>query len=231
MNRRYPTGHFVLDAEQADPQLPSFADSSSWSALMESLMTMVHEESHGWDFDHAQGTTHPYVLTDATQIAVPQLTTWPRSEILQYITDTTTQQYDQTYLTGEQGTYDAVFLFEELNAYCNGLAAITAVGDQITSQISARDGVAAHLYYLELYLRDGRTAHATDYAALQADPSWMKLVRYEWARGHYWDAQAQPNPELDIGSGPIWAHVNDPSNLDEIRQFTGETADAVACHP
>jgi hypothetical protein len=231
MHRRYPTGHFVLDAEQMDSQLPSFADPSSWSALMESLMTMVHEESHGWDFDHAQGTTHPYVLTDANQITVPQLTTWPRSEILQYITDTSTQQYDQTYLTGTQGTYDAIFLFEELNAYCNGLAAITAVADQITQQISARDGVAAHLYYLELYLRVGRTAHASDYAALKADPTWMNLVRHEWARGHFWDAQARSNPELDIGSAPIWAHIQDPANLSEIQQFTGQAPDVVACSP
>jgi hypothetical protein len=231
MQRRYPTGYFVLNAEQADPQLPSFADPSSWSALMESLMTMVHEESHGWDFDHAQGTDHPYVLTDSLQISLPPLTTWPRSDIVQYITDASTQQYDQTYLQGTQGTYDAIFLFEELNAYCNGLAAITAVGDQMLQQISARDGVAAHLYYLELYLRAGRTAHATDYAAIKADPTWMKLVRYEWARGHFWDGQAKPNPQLDIASAPIWAHVDDPTNLDEIQQFTGQTPDAVACHP
>ena len=231
MMRRYPTGYFVLDAEQNDPQLSGFADPSSWSALMESLMTMVHEESHGWDFDHAQGTGHPYVLTDALQIDVPQLTTWPRSDITQYITDDSTQQYDQTYLQGEQGTYDAVFLFEELNAYNNGLAAITAVGDQMLQQISARDGVAAHLYYLELYLRAGRTQHASDYAALQADPSWMKLLRYEWARGHYWDAQAKPNPTLDIASAPIWTHIVDPTNLAEIQMFTGQPPDQVACHP
>jgi len=231
MQRRYPTGYFVLNAEQSDPQLPSFADPSSWGALMESLMTMVHEETHGWDFDNAQGTSHPYLLLDTLQITVPQATTWPRSEILQYITDTSTQQYDQTYLTGTQGTYDAIFLFEELNAYSNGLAAITAVGDQITQQISARDGVVAHLYYLELYLKDGRMAHSADYAAIQADPSWQKLARYEWARGHFWDGQARPNPNLDIGSTPIWAHVNDPANLAEIQQFTGEAPDAVACHP
>jgi len=231
MHRRYGTGNFVLTAEQADPQLPGFADASAWSALMESLMTMVHEESHGWDFDHAQGTTHPYVITDATQITVPQVTTWPRSDILPYITDASTQSYDQTYLTGEQGTYDAVFLFEELNAYCNGLGAITAVADQVTQPISARDGVAAHLYYLELYLRAGRTAHAADYAALQADASWMHLLRIEWARGHFWDAQAKGNPTLDIASTPIWAHVNDPANLKEILLFTGEDPAAVACYP
>jgi hypothetical protein len=232
MHRRYSTGYFVLDAEQADPQLPGFADPSSWAALMESLMTMVHEESHGWDFDHSpQAGMHQYVLRDDLQVTVPELTTWPRSEITQYITDNTTQQYDQTYLTGTQGTYDVIFLFEEMNAYTNGLAAITAAADQITQQISARDGVVAHLYYIELYLKDGRIAHAADYAALKADPSWQKLTRYAWARGHFWDGQAAPNPLLDIASSPIWAHVNDPVNLDEIRQFTGDDPAVVACHP
>ena len=231
LQRRYPTGYFVLNAEQSDPQLPGFADPSSWGALMESLMTMVHEESHGWDFDHAQGTTHPYVLLDTMQITVPQITTWPRSEITQFITDSSTSLYDQTYLTGEQGTYDAIFLFEELNAYCNGLAGITAVGDQITQQISARDGVAAHLYYLELYLRAGRTAHASDYAVMKADPNWQKLARYEWARGHFWDAQAVSNPNLDIASAPIWAHIDEPANLAEIQQFTGQTPEEVTCNP
>jgi hypothetical protein len=105
------------------------------------------------------------------------------------------------------------------------------VADQVTQQISARDGVAAHLLYLELYLRVGRTAHASDYAALKADPSWMKLVRMEWARAHFWDAQAKPDPTLDIGTEAILAHVNEPANLDEIRQFTGDPADVVACHP
>jgi hypothetical protein len=232
MNRRYSTGHFVLDAEQNDSQLSGFADPSSWPNLMQSLMTMVHEESHGYDFDHTTGaTTHTYALRDDLLLAPPQLTTWPRSEILPLITDNATSSYDQTYLTGTQGTYDVVFLGEEWNAYTNGLAAITAVAKEVTSQISARDGAVCHLYYAELYLRIGRTNHPDLYAALKANPDWQKFFRYEWARVHFWDHEAAPYPDLDIGSAPIWAHVNDPANLDEIRQFTGDTADVVACHP
>jgi hypothetical protein len=66
---------------------------------------------------------------------------------------------------------------------------------------------------------------------MKADASWQKLVRYEWARGYFWDAQAKPFPVIDIASGPIWVHVNEAANLDEIKQFTGDDAMTVACHP
>lgn len=233
MKRRYPTtGWFILDAEKGDSQLPQFADGSSWAALMQSLMTMVHEETHGYDFDHSPGANaHTYALRDDLVISPTVLQTWPRSDILPLITDDATQQYDQTYLTGEQGTYDLVFLGDEWNAYTNGLAAITAVGDQIDSAISARDGAVAHLLYIELYLRAGRTQHASDYAALEANAAWQKLVRYEWARVHFWDGVAKAFPLLNIATDKIWADVNKPENLDEIKLFTGDDAATVACHP
>jgi hypothetical protein len=231
MQRRYPTGYFVLNAEQSDPQLPQFVDSSSWSALMGSMMTILDAETAGWDFGTASATSHPFVILDSMQVSVPVLTTWEQGEILQYITDSSTQTYDQTELEGQEGTYDGIFLFDDLDSACEGLAAATAVGDQLTYQVPARDGVAAHLYYLELYLKDGRTAHASEYAAIQADPNWQKLVRYEWARGHFWDAQATPNANLQLAAAPIWTHINDPANTQEIQLFTGESPDAVACHP
>ncbi len=232
MNRRYATGHFILDTEKADNQLPGFADPATWQRQMEALMTMVHEETHGYDFEHSTSGKHAYVLRDDLVVSPPELPNmWTRSELVAMITDNATQSYDNVYLTGTQGTYDVVFLCDELNAYTNGLAAITAVADQCSDQISARDGVAAHLYYLELYLKRGRTAHPTEYAAMKADPAWQKLVRYAWARGHFWDAQAKPFPVLDIASTPIWAHVNEPAMLDEIKRFTGDDAATVACHP
>ena len=231
MQRRYPTGYFVLNAEQTDPQLPEFVDASSWSELMSSMLTVLDAETTGWDFANASATAHPFVIVDTMQITVPILTTWEQGEILQYIDDTSTQTYDQTELQGEEGTYDGIFLFDDLDSACNGLAAATAVGDQIPLGISARDGLAAHLYYMELYLRAGRTAHASEYAAMQADPNWQKLVRYEWARGNFWDGQAKSNPNLQIAADAIWTHIELPASLDEIQLFTGESPAAVACHP
>jgi hypothetical protein len=66
---------------------------------------------------------------------------------------------------------------------------------------------------------------------MKADASWQKLVRYEWARGHFWDGQAKPNTNLEIAAAPIWAHIDAPNSLAEIQLFTGEAPDAVACHP
>lgn len=231
MQRRYPTGYFVLNAGQNDPQLPQFVDASSWGALMGSMMTMLDVETGQWDFNNASATAHPFVVLDSLQLSVPAMTTWQQGEIMQYITDGSTQTYDQTELQGQEGTYDGVFLFDDVDCAAEALATATAVGDQLTYQLPARDGVAAHLYYMELYLKDGRTNHATDYAAIKADPGWQKLVRYEWARGHFWDAQATPNANLQSAAAPIWTHIDDPANLQEIQLFTGESPDAVACHP
>jgi hypothetical protein len=231
MQRRYPTGYFVLDAGQNDPQLPQFVDSSSWGALMSSLMTMLDVETGQWDFDSASATVHPFVITDTLQISVTELTSWEQGEILQYVTGASTQEYDQTELQGQEGTYDGIFLLDDMDSACNGLAAATAVGDQLTYALPARDGVAAHLYYLELFLRAGRTNHASAYALLQADPTWQQIVRYEWARGFFWDQQAQSNPNLQTAVAPIWANIDQAANLAEIQLFTGDSPAAVACHP
>ena len=232
MMRRYATGAFILDQEKDDPALPDYADPSTWPNLMLSLSTMVHEETHGWDFASSAGGTHVYALRDDLFLSVPVLSgMWPRSEIFAFLEDDATSRYDATYLTGTQGGYDVVYLVEELNAYTSGLAAVTAVADQLAASLSARDAVAAHLYYLELYLRAGRTSHATAYAALKGSAEWQALVRYEWARGHFWDGEARGSTRLAVDADRIWAHVSEAANEDEIRQFTGADPTSVACAP
>lgn len=231
LKRRYPTGWFVLDAEKNDPQLQGFVDTGSWGSFVMSLDTMVHEETHGWDFDHSSYGSHKYVLRDDLQLQVPESATWPRSDILQYINDGTTQMYDDVYLTGEQGTYDAIFLMDEVNAYANGLATLTSVHEHVPPSISSRDGAAAMTLYLELYLKAGRTSHPAQYASMKADASWQKLVRYEWARVHFWESEAKPFANLSIDADAIWAKINLPANLDEIEQFTGQDPASVACTP
>ena len=232
MKRRYPTAAFVLDQEKDDPALADYADPSSWPNLMLSLSTMVHEETHGWDFASSAGSTHAYVLRSDLFLSVPELPgMWPRSEVLPLLEDDATSLYDTTYLTGDQGAYDIVYLGEELNAYVNGLAAVTAVADQLVTSLSARDAVAAHLYYLELYLRAGRTSHASAYASLKGSAEWQRFVRYEWARGHFWDGEARASKRLGIDADRIWAHVAEAANEDEIRQFTGAEPTFVVCAP
>lgn len=234
LKRRHPDGHDLLVQMQGDSQLPEFADPSSWPNLMASVDTMCHEETHGWDFEHALSLSgkHAYRLRADLVLTAPKLAFFPRSELLSYIKDGSTAQYDETYLQGEQGTYDFVFLADELNAYITGLACAASVGDQIGGfGISLRDGAASHLLYLQWYLHRARTAHPALYAQMKASPEWMKVVRYQWARGHFWTKVASAYPPLGIDDAAIWSHINEPQNLSEIQQLTGEDPAAVACHP
>src|SRR4051794_12360416 len=82
MTRRYATGAFVLAQGKDDPSLPDYADPSTWPNLMLSLDTMVHEETHAWDFASSAGGTHVYVLRDDLVVSVPAIPgMWARSEI------------------------------------------------------------------------------------------------------------------------------------------------------
>ena len=235
LKRRFGFGNAILEAEKSDPQLAGFKDSSSWGALMESMDTMCHEETHGWDFDTALSLSgkHAYHMRVDLVIEPPKFSDFfARNELLSYITDSATSLYDSTYLKGEQGTYDFIFLGDELTAYTNGLACVTALGDQISTYgTSFRDGAAAHILYLEWYLNRARTAHPTVYAKMKADPQWMKFVRFSWARVHFWTEASKPYPTFGIKDAEIWVKVNKAENIGEIEKFTGESPASVACKP
>ena len=159
--------------------------------------------------------------------------TFPRSEIAQYITDDATATYDGA-LSGQQGSQDLTALADDLTSYTNGLACLVAVADQLPSGIGARDGMAASIYYLELYLKRARTAHASVYAALQASSDWQKMVRLLWARGAFWRNPSFASPssaELGIADAPIWAHVDDPANSSEISMFAADSLSDIECQP
>jgi len=234
LRRRYADGHGILDAMKSDPQLSEFADKGSWAGLMTSIDTMCHEETHGWDFETSLKTPgkHAFWLRKDLALEAPTaMGFFARSELVPMLGDSGTAMYDETYLIGDSGTDDFVFLADELNAYINGLACATALGSEITTTISFRDGAAAHLYYLQLYLKKARTSYATLYAKMKASPEWMKFVRYEWARGHFWTEASKPFPNFGINDKKIWGKVNLAENLSEIELFTGDKPDVVACKP
>ena len=164
---------------------------------------------------------------------MPKLAFFARNEILSLVQQggSVTSNYDSTYLTGTSGSYDFIFLGDELTAYINGLACATAVGNQLQGGHSYRDGAASHLLYLQLYLKVARTKHASLYAQWKADPTWQQWLRYAWARGHFWTDRSKKYPHLGINDAAIWQRINDPANLDEIKQFTGDPASVVACTP
>jgi hypothetical protein len=236
---RYPNGHFLMDAMKTDPWLtgtfPSYFELGTWGGMIDAIDTACHEETHGWDFDQALSTPgkHVYFMGIDEQIQVPKLSFFARNEILSLVQQggSVTTNYDNTYLTGTQGTYDFIFLADELTAYINGLACVASVQDQVTSTVSYRDGAASHLYYLQLYMKVAREDHPALYTQWKNDASWQHWVRLAWARGHFWTEQVINDPNFGINDAAIWARINQPQNLQEIEDFTGEDPASVACNP
>ena len=228
--RRYPSGHDLLFIMQDDPYLSWFVDTSSFAMLMESLMTVVHEETHGYDYENAQwGVTFAYWIRSEWQPSVHHYEGFPRSEILSMIENDSTDLYADTYLTGTQGTYDYMELLDELNCYINGLAAIALVGEYEPWGISARDGALAFTYYLELYLRRARNVYPDFYASLQADDHMVDLVLIQWLRLHYFLDVSYAFPNLGVNDHAIEALVHDSANQSEIEQLVGRSLQASPC--
>lgn len=239
LSRRYSNGWYVMDQMKNDPWLtssfPGYFNLGSWAGMIESIDTACHEETHGYDFDQALSYSgqHVYYMGSNLEIVAAKLNFFARNQIYSEVTQggSVTSMYDSTYLTGTQGSYDFIFLADELTAYINGLACATTVGDHLSQGGSFRDGAAAHLYYLQAYLRVARTQHPSLYNQWKADPDWQQFVRFSWARGHFWTDVSAQFSQLGINDAAIWNRVNDPNNLAEIQQFTGDTPTVVACTP
>jgi hypothetical protein len=230
LKRRVTGGHALVDTMQNDSQLAGFADPSSFAALMSSLWMICNGETSIYDYGHATGTAFAYFERADLTLQPAIVQTFARSEIAQYITDNATAAYDGA-LAGQQGSQDLTAVADDLAGFTNGLSCITAVADEMQNGISARDGVAASLYYLELYLKRARTAHASTYATLKASADWQKVVRYAWARAAFWRKASAASPQLGVADAPIWAHVDDPTSSSEIVMFTGSALSDIECHP
>ena len=228
--RRYPSGHDLLYLMQDDPYLSWFVNTSSFAMLMESLMTVVHEETHGYDYEYAQwGVTFAYWIRSEWQPSVHHYAGFERSEIYSMIENDSTDLYADTYLTGTQGTYDFMELLDEFNAYINGLAGIALVGEYEPWGISARDGALAFTYYLELYLRRARNVYPDFYASIQADDHLIDLVLIQWLRLHYFLDISYAFPNLGVNDHPIDDLVHDAANQSEIEQLVGRSLQASPC--
>lgn len=232
LQRRWPAGYGLLYEMKDDPQLPGFVDNSSFAALMESLMTMVHEETHGWDYEMALWSDDFYYwLRSDLTFTPPKIDGFPRGEIYSMVEGSGTWLYDDTYLTGTQGTYGWYELLDETNAYINGMAALTFVGEYEPWGISARDGAVAFLYYLELYLKRARTVYPTLYAELKAEPEYVELVKTQWLRTHFFLIYADMFPALGISDDEIEPYLYAPENEQEIELFIGREVNASNCLP
>jgi hypothetical protein len=232
LDRRYPAAADLLVEMEDDPYFGAFTDASSFTTLMDSVMTEVHEGTHGWDYEHALGQPYfGYWLRADLVYEPPKIDGFPRSEIYAMLVDDSTSLYAQTYLTGEQGTYGFYELLDEMNAYINGMGAIAAVGEHIPWGVSGRDGAVAFLYYLELYLRRARTTYPELYAELQGEAEYVELVQTQWLRTHFLLEQADAFPQLGIQDQEIRAHLHAADNQAEIEMFIGRPVQASSCLP
>jgi len=232
LDRRYPAGADLLVEMQDDPWFGAFTDTSSFTGLMDSVMTEIHEGTHGWDWNHALGQPYfGYWLRSDLIIEPPKIDGFARSEILSMVEGNATSLYDGTYLTGTQGTYGWYELHDELNSYINGMGGVAAIGEHIPWGMSGRDGAVAFLYYVELYLRRARTAYPELYAQLEGEPEYVELVRTQWLRTHFLLDKADAHPHLGIHDQEIRALLYAPDNQGEIEMFIGQAVDASNCLP
>lgn len=220
-NRRYPSARCLFEMYQND--VGNFADTSDFGPLCESMMTMMHEETHGYDYEHALGNDHfSYYIRCDLAMETPWIDGFGRSEILPYVEGNSTNLYDGTYLTGQQGTYGWVEVLDEWNCYLNGMAAIGVVGDYVPAfGISGTDGALAFAYYAELYLRVARTIHPDVYNQIKGDTQFRDLLKLQWNRMHFFLEIAEKYPKLSIEADDIKQLVYAPENQGEIEKITG----------
>ena len=222
--RRYLAGHYIVQQAVADNQTND-VDTTSFATVLAALGTVCHDETLVFDEENSTAQAREYLMGSVPATITP-VQTFPRSEIRALLADDSTAAFDDSLATG-----DFADLGDDLVAQTNALGCLVNVAEFVTTPTPARDAAVAELYYLELYLQVARTQHADVYAQLKASVGWLEFVRLAWARARLWDAKAAGSAMLDVASTNIRVHVEEAANLDEIRQFTGDTATNVACHP
>jgi len=204
LRRRWPAGHDLLRDMEHDPYIDEFLDGSGWGVFLDSLLTTVHEETHGWDYEHAiYPSQFGYFMTADTQPFTPWDDSLPRSVIRPLIDDDATWLYADLYLTGTQGTYGFTELLDEANCYVNTLGAAVAVADGLPWGTSARDGAMTFVYYVGVYLDHAAENRPSTYAAWQADPEVGEVVRTLWIRTHFFLDMADQDPGLGVDDARI----------------------------
>lgn len=230
MRRRWPAGHDLLVDMSHDPYIDVFLDGSSWGAFSDSLLIVAHEETHGWDYEHAlYPQRFDFFFTGSYAPGGPWYDDLPRSVIRPLVDDDATALYADLYLTGTQGTYGFTELLDETACYVNDLGAAVAFADGLPWQLSARDGAVTFLYYLAVYLDYAAQHEPALYARWQSDPGIHATVRDLWLRTHFFLDYADADPGLGV-----YDHQIKPLLYAEqpvLEAFLGYGLDASPCLP
>lgn len=234
MNRRYPAGAYLLEAQRNDPYWTQFSDPNSWEGMVGWLDTLVHEQTHLFNAYHAidVGQSASLYMREDVILYLPPEQGFARSQILPDLPPALAQSiYADTYLTGDQGTRGFGALLDETACYVNEVPGMSVFGEYFGGfGLSLRDGSAAMLVFLEFYLRRARTQDPDFYAWAQSQPVYVEAVQLLWQRTQFfYEAVADDHPSLGISDGEYRAEAELEENLDELRMFTGVGLQAGPC--
>lgn len=234
MARRWPAGAWLLQERIDDPYWAQFSDPSSWEGMVGWLDTLVHEQTHLFNAYHAidVGQNAALYFREDAILFLPDDQGFARAEILAHlIPEAQSGIYADTYLQGSQGERGFNPLLDEANAYANEVPGLSVFGEYFGGfGLSLRDGSAAFLYFLEVYLRVGRTDHPEWYAWAKEQEAYREAVELLWLRTHFFYEQvADGYPSLGISDATYRAAAYEPENLAELAMFTGKVFDASSC--
>ncbi len=233
MGRRWPAGGFLLTEQKNDPYFGQFSDSSSWPNMVGWLDTLVHEQTHLFNAYHAQGQgeAHALFFREDLIVYLPPEQGFARSQILNQLAPALQNSiYASTYLTGSQGQRGFNPLLDEATCYANEVPGMASFGEYYSGGLSLRDGSAAFLNFLQVYLRVARESHPSFYSWAKAQPAYVDAVRILWLRTHFfYEAVGDSHPNLGIHDATYRAEAYQPDNLAEIELFIGRAVDDSSC--
>jgi hypothetical protein len=157
----------------------------------------VHESIHQINAKLSDFNRRSFSITKDKTLRIPRLKTFARSEISQYLPSGQQDDYYKEYLCGQSGKQGYDSLLEELNAYIHGCRTAVRMqhlyGDH--TQTSERDGLAAMMYFTQLYLRHAQQQRKDTWEALRREKSIIEVTGILWslAAGVINDAIAFPH--------------------------------------
>lgn len=220
LERRYPTGRWIVDGGLQNPQLDcvmafSQGQRGDFSRAMLSLSTVVHECGHLFDLRNFNGQTFTYQVTPELTYTLPRLNTPARSLIAQYTYPG--DRYEMIYLEGQSGSQGFETLMEEFLQYINSLLTGYAFVDYYGNQSrSDRDGILTFMLYLEYYLQHTRMMNVPAYEAIVSNAQWREAILTMWGRAELALTFAEGQRQLGISDTMVEPLVRNPDLLNEI---------------
>jgi hypothetical protein len=255
LERRYPIGRAITaGGEASDGCIASFvSDTSSASAVIESMSTIVHECGHMYDNSLGDFTSNAYFVSPSLTLTCAdgnstQLSglTFERSRIVSdafqsdrapcggtptFDCDFYADLYldgdpdDASFQSGDQG-YS--MLLEEAFQYVNSLAASLAFTNELSSRtVSERDGILTMLWYVMRYLRMARLEFPSAYAHILSGDGgcWRDATLTMWGRAWLYLEATDGMAHLGLSDDVLMGFVTNAELLGEIQRLR----DAAGC--